>query len=74
MGLVDGETIVFLKEIKQCTFDDLHIQNLVAGTLRIDFVAKMASSHDEIDIPQRLVSGISLLVCADLYISSFLDL
>ena len=46
---------------------------LVAGTkllsLRLDFVAKMASSHDATspcDLLQGLVAGTSPIVCADL--------
>ena len=46
---------------------------LVAGTkfwsLRLDFVAKMASSHDATspcDLLQGLVSGTSQIMCADL--------
>ena len=50
------------------------LQNLVAGTkfwsLRLDFVAKMASSHDATslcDLLLGLVAGTSPIVCADLY-------
>ena len=46
---------------------------LVAGTkfwsLRVDFVAKMASSHDATspcDLLQGIVAGTSPIVCADL--------
>ena len=49
---------------------------LVAGTkiwsLRLDFVAKMVSSHDATspcDLLQRLVAGTSPIVCADLKVA-----
>ena len=52
------------------------LQNLVAGTklwsLRLDFVAKMASSHDATspcDLLQGIVAGTSPILCADLKVN-----
>ena len=64
----------FLPATSSTKSNQFEFVGLVAGTkfwsLRLDFVAKMASSHDATgpcDLLQGLVVGTSPIVCADLY-------
>ena len=67
MGLVPGTS---LSDQSHIVWTGFLLQNLVTGTLQLDFVAKMASSHNvtsPYDLLQGVVAGTSPTVCPPLF-------